>query len=117
MSYFAADWLAVALRGLCTAQLTLSQASIPRLVFFPPFCISLSDPTATPLKANICRRGLTGPSGGLRGALAYADHDPVREQRFKRHAHGCEGCQSVVVCVGWGVCDLVASLTFGLEGS
>jgi hypothetical protein len=33
-------------------KLTLSHASIPLLVFFPPFCISLSFPTDTALNAK-----------------------------------------------------------------
>lgn len=44
--------------------LTLSQASIPRLGFLPPFCISLSLPTDTALKANICRRQYAPVAGG-----------------------------------------------------
>jgi hypothetical protein len=37
-------------------QLTWSHWSMPRLVFFPPFWISLSFPTDTALNAKNCRR-------------------------------------------------------------
>lgn len=56
VSYFAVAASVVVQSMQHGALLTLSHASIPRLVFFPPFCISLSLPTDTALKANICRR-------------------------------------------------------------
>ena len=66
---------------------------MPRLVFFPPFCISLSLPTDTALKANICsgQRWAAGARAGRGGPLTHAEHDPVREEGFEGYAHGCEG--------------------------
>lgn len=57
VSYFAAGGLASVGLWLHARKRTLSHTSMPRLVFFPPFCISLSLPTDTALKANICTCG------------------------------------------------------------
>jgi len=60
-SYFAIHLLAAGFMNIQCPKLTLSHWSMPLLVFFPPFCISLSFPTDTALKAKNC----TGVSPGL----------------------------------------------------
>jgi hypothetical protein len=54
--YFAARLLVRLRRAPDRAQLTLSHWSMPRRVFLPPFCISLSFPTDTALNAKNCGR-------------------------------------------------------------
>ena len=54
--YFAARLLVRLFKAPDRKQLTLSQWSMPRRVFFPPFCISLSFPTDTALNAKNCGR-------------------------------------------------------------
>jgi hypothetical protein len=66
-------------------QLTLSHASIPLLVFFPPFCISLSFPTDTALNAKnwILVSTLSAPAA----PITHARHNGIGQQSLEWDTH------------------------------
>jgi hypothetical protein len=85
------------------AQLTLSQASIPRLVLFPPFCISLSFPTDTALNAKNCSTSVRAVQRSQLGRSTYAGHDCVRQQGLEGDTHDCESVGGRWGSVGVGI--------------
>lgn len=107
ISYFATRLLVQLSNTVKKRSLTLSQASIPRLVFFPPFCISLSFPTDTALNAKNCGTWVRAVQRGQLGRSTYAGHDSIRQQSLEGDTHGCESVSGSCGSVGEGLvrCD------------
>lgn len=106
-SYFATQLLVELSESGRSGLLTLSQASIPRLVLFPPFCMSLSFPTDTALNAKNCSARVRAVWGGQLGRSTYAGHDSIRQQSLEGDTHDCESVSGRCGSVGEGLvrCD------------
>lgn len=76
---------------------------MPRLVLFPPFCISLSFPTDTALNAKNCSTWVRAVQRGQLGRSTYAGHDCVRQQGLEGDAHDCESVGGRGGSVGVGI--------------
>lgn len=108
ISYFATPLLVELLENRQLPWLTLSQASTPRLVLFPPFCISLSFPTETALKAKNCGTLLEWSSAANWGG----QHTPVIIAYGSKASKGTPMIARVsafaVVRWGWVSCGAAA---------
>jgi hypothetical protein len=88
-------------------RLTLSHWSIPRLVLFPPFCISLSFPRDTALNAKNCRPASVWLQWPV-APITHARHNGIGQQSLEWDTHDCGRVFSRGGVAGWviGDCEL-----------